>query len=109
MIISLGHHLNSVVVVSIPALFEDDRPRECTLVGIEVSGVWLAGLELAKKSHADAKYAASPIFVPFAQIIYLMEAGEAGAQKPSPDRQPHHAEPKQKRAQGGVQKKKREA
>ena len=77
MISSLGHHLNKTVLVSIPPIFEDHQPVTCTLAGIEASGVWLASKDLWKKLlHGDDDRAVVPIFIPFAQIAYLLEAPE---------------------------------
>jgi hypothetical protein len=80
MIESLGRYLNRNILVSIPSLFEDDRPHRCLLLGIEVSGVWLKGLPLAK--NFPDQNSGDRIFVPFAQIHYLTPFDQARLQEP---------------------------
>jgi hypothetical protein len=76
MVSALGHHLNKIMLVSIPSIFGDLEPRTCTLTGIEVSGVWLVSPDLARKfSYLDDNTPAPSIFVPFSQIAFLLEPG----------------------------------
>lgn len=74
---TLGSYLNQTILVSIPSVFEDGRPRPFKLVGIELCGLWLASSELAVKLHLREKGGASPSPVsalfPFAQIAYILE------------------------------------
>jgi hypothetical protein len=74
----LVHCLNRPVYVAIPALFGDDRPRVCTLVDIEQSGLWLDG-EALKGCFGTAdteppSLATATAFFPFSQILYLFDA-----------------------------------
>lgn len=88
MINTLGHHLNKILLVSIPSIFEDDHPRACTLTGIDVSGLWLESQDLADKVlHPDDQRVGVRIFVPFARIAYLLEPAAAMHSVPAPDRQ----------------------
>jgi len=107
MINSLGRLLNKLVSVSIPSLFDDSRPRECALAGIEASGLWLEGPELAKKRlHGDSDNPESPIFVPFAQIFYLIEAesmqqfSEKETEPSEPEGIPSKGVPRKKKHRG---------
>jgi hypothetical protein len=77
--ISLAHSLNKVVSISRPLLFGDKLPRHCTLLGTEGGGVWLRITDPNLRSFQadqDGIAAANPnVFVPFAQIAYLLESG----------------------------------
>jgi hypothetical protein len=91
MISTLGHHLNKTLLVSIPSMFENGDPRACTLTGIEPSGLWLESREWSKLLPSGDKRAVTHIFVPFAQIAYLLEPAperktEVPAIQPSPGR-----------------------
>jgi hypothetical protein len=104
---SLSHHINKIILISIPSIFEDNHPRACTLVGIEVSGLWLESPDLAEKLlHPDDKRAAASIFVPFAQIAYLLEPAVEIHHKPAPDRKAEVSEIEDRRAKGDIHKKK---
>jgi hypothetical protein len=76
--ISLGLSLNKVVSVSIPSLFGDVLPRVCTLVGADTGGVWLQITDPSFKLFRNDKGTAAPanpnVFVPFAQIAYLLDS-----------------------------------
>jgi hypothetical protein len=76
--VSLAHSLNKIVSISIPLLFDDKLPRLCTLVGTEAGGVWLQITDPNFKLFQTDKGRVSPanpnVFVPFAQIAYLLEA-----------------------------------
>jgi hypothetical protein len=78
MAISLGHSLNKIVSVSIPSVFGDELPRVCTLVGIEAGGVWLQitdpNFRLFRADKSQVAPAKSSVFVPFAQIAYLLDS-----------------------------------
>ena|SRR5580704_4029721 len=77
MINILGHHVNKMVLVSIPSVFADATPRACRLVGVEVSGLWLESADLTTALFAASDdYQARTVFVPFTQISYLV-SGEA--------------------------------
>jgi len=76
MISSLGHYLNSVLLVAIPSIFEDAKPRSCKLTGIEAAGLWLAGAELADKVSRSGDGESASVFVPFTQIAFLLPPGE---------------------------------
>jgi hypothetical protein len=76
--ISLGHSLNKAVSVSIPLLFGDGLPRICTLVGSEAGGVWLQiadpSFRLFRTDKTQVAQANPNVFVPFAQIAYLLDS-----------------------------------
>jgi hypothetical protein len=78
MSISLAHSLNKVVSISIPLLFGDKLPRRCTLVGTEGGGVWLQITDPNLRLFQTDKDRIPPgnpnVFVPFAQIAYLLES-----------------------------------
>jgi len=78
MSISLVHSLNKIISVSIPSLFGDGMPHVCTLVGIETGGVWLQitdpGFRLFPAGENRARAANPNVFVPFAQIAYLLDS-----------------------------------
>jgi hypothetical protein len=70
----LGHHLNKVVSVSIPALFKDEASHPCRLVGFDLSGLWLESEELGTALFPEIEKSKLPkVFVPFAQINFLVE------------------------------------
>ena len=68
----LSNCLNKSVQVASAAIFGDERPRVCKLVGLEEAGVWLASEELAKLVYGDAAAGAAGVFVPIAHIAYLI-------------------------------------
>jgi len=93
MINTLGHHLNKSVFVSIPTIFDDESGHACVLVGIEVSGLWLEGEELANALQPEPKKRESPsVFVPFGQIRYLVPAFPRSRETPHLA-QPHRVAP----------------
>jgi hypothetical protein len=107
MVSALGHHLNKIVFVSIPSIFDDLEARACTLTGIEVSGLWLGSPDLVRiLLHPDDKQASPSIFVPFAQIAYLLESGPID-RTPSPVRQKEVSTNPEKRTTTTTAKKKR--
>jgi hypothetical protein len=74
MINMLGHHVNKPVLVSIPSIFPDGEPQACTLIGIEPAGLWLESEELTRTLFPDTESEkVRKVFVPFAQIGYLVE------------------------------------
>jgi hypothetical protein len=70
--LALNQYLNRTILVSIPALLGNLEARQCQLVGVEASGVWLVsgeiGARVLPKRVPDQSTAAPMIFVPFAQI-----------------------------------------
>ena len=99
---SLSHFLNKekAVFVVIPAIFGDERPRACTLVGIEVSGVWLQSDDLSGTLFRTCEVRVPPtnpnVFVPFAQIAYLVDSTATGnpavmSHQPSKESRGQHA------------------
>ncbi len=84
MIHMLGHYLNKLVLVSIPAIFGDDTARVCKLTGIEPSGLWLESEDFATTllDHDD-KRAAPHVFIPFHQIGFLLEPAPDSHAKPA--------------------------
>jgi len=86
----LGHHLNKSVSVSIPAIFGDNVSRVCLMLGVEVSGLWLAGEELGITLFPELENSAEKaVFVPFAQIGYLVDSAVAPPRFPV---EPAHSE-----------------
>jgi hypothetical protein len=79
MISMLGHYLNKTVLVSIPAIFANDEPQPCKLIGIEPAGLWLGNDDLTRRAFAQAPEQRA-VFVPFPQIAYL-----AAPASPDPD------------------------
>jgi hypothetical protein len=112
--ISLGHSLNKAVSVSIPLLFGDALPRVCTLVGAEAGGVWLQitdpSFKLFRTDKNRVAQANRNVFVPFAQIAYLLDSaaianpGSTSGQPTSQTRNPNPAvetRPKRKKVSRG--------
>lgn len=87
----LLNSINMPVHVSCPALFGERTPVLCTLAGVEPGGLWLEGEAVMKAVFEDAEEAASTtIFVPFAQIAYVVAdppptAAAASPQQAAPD------------------------
>jgi hypothetical protein len=77
MAITLSQFLNRTVLVCIPLLHDDKRPRPYTLVGIEVSGVWLESEDLTKSLRPSGKREPPPMikaaFIPFTQIAHILD------------------------------------
>ena len=71
MINRLGHHINKPVLVSMPPVFADGKPRACKLIGVEPAGLWLENEDLTRMAFPDADESLVVIFVPFTQIAYL--------------------------------------
>jgi hypothetical protein len=107
MINSLSHYLNRKLLVSMPSIFEDGRPRDCTLTGIEASGLWLESADLVQKlSEHHGHRPASSIFVPFAQIAFVADPGATTPRHhaPAPERETSATEKRRERAK--IRKKK---
>lgn len=83
MVIRLGHSVNKAVLVSIPLIFSDARPRDCRLIGLEPTGLWLESAELWRAAFPDDERPSGAVFVPFTHIVFLVEA-RAAAKRPSP-------------------------
>jgi hypothetical protein len=73
MIKRLGHHINKPVLISMPPIFTDGKPRACKLIGIEPAGLWLENEDLTRRAFPDADESMATVFVPFTQIAYLVE------------------------------------
>jgi hypothetical protein len=70
----LGHHVNKAVFISAPSIFSDDDAHACVLLGIEPCGLWLESEELTEVLFAQTETEGTrKVFIPFAQIRYLME------------------------------------
>jgi hypothetical protein len=78
----LAHSVGRLVLVAIPAFFGDDEPRQCRLVDLELSGVWLQGDDVDERLTAFEQVTPPPamraevpteVFVPFEQIVYLFD------------------------------------
>jgi hypothetical protein len=70
----LAHHVNKAVLVSIPPLFGNSAPQLCRLVGVEPGGLWLESEPLWRAAFPDSELPLAMVFVPFAQIAYLIGA-----------------------------------
>jgi hypothetical protein len=92
----LGRYLNKTIRLSIPILFPDGRPCVAALLAIEPAGVWLESdtLREAVDLHESTR-----IFIPFAQIAYIVEEtrhheraepGRAHPERPDHPEAPHH-------------------
>lgn len=72
---NLANYFNKNILVLISSISNDPRPY--TLVGIEPSGLWLESEELQRKLHTSEKQQSSTatkaVFVPFAQISYVLD------------------------------------
>jgi hypothetical protein len=77
MINRLGHHINKPVLVSMPPLFADGKPRACKLIAVEPAGLWLENEDLTRRAFPDADGILATVFVPFTQIAYLAESVSA--------------------------------
>jgi hypothetical protein len=79
----LGHSVNKVVLVSIPLIFSDARPRDCRVIGLEPTGLWLESAELWHTAFPGDETPSGAVFVPFMHIVFLVEA-RPPATRPSP-------------------------
>jgi hypothetical protein len=75
----LANCTNKSVQVAIGTLFGDARPRVCELVGLESVGIWLVSEELTKLIYGNEANGAVPVFIPLAQVTFLV----AGATPPA--------------------------
>jgi hypothetical protein len=64
MINRLAHYINKPILVSMPSIFKDGKPRACKLVNVEPAGLWL-------ENNPNADEPLATVFVPFTQIAYL--------------------------------------
>jgi len=74
----LSQYINSTVRISSPGVFADSAAHACTLVAVDDDGVWLQSEELNRllystREFEPAEYGA-PVFVPYAQIAFLIPA-----------------------------------
>jgi hypothetical protein len=76
----LAQCLNKTILVSIPAFFGDEQPQPCTLIDIEISGLWLAGEEIANALPFDDErpdwLMDVGVFFPYSQIAYLYDPAQ---------------------------------
>jgi hypothetical protein len=89
----LAHSLNRTVLVAIPAFFGDGNTRACTLVDVEIAGLWLAFDELKDRlgpAHEISTAWAAPVmgFFPFSQILYLVDPSQFAVLARGPRRPP---------------------
>jgi hypothetical protein len=73
MINRLGNCINKPVLVSMPPIFADGKPRACKLINVELTGLWLENEDLTRRAFPDAAESLATVFVPFTQIAYLVE------------------------------------
>ncbi len=107
MVSRLGHSVNKAVLVSIPPIFSDVRPRDCRVIGLEPTGLWLESPDLWRIAFPDAERPPGAVFVPFTHIAYLVEARPAAAAPPpsprtDPPTRPVAPKTRRPRAQGGA-------
>jgi len=101
---NLTRYINKSVYVSLPTLFEDGMCRAFTLLGVEITGLWLQSDELTKRlvpEHMSNLASLAPVvFIPFAHIAGVLVATippAPAAATPAQPVQEHSAEPKAKR------------
>jgi hypothetical protein len=74
----LSQFVNRMILISIPALYEDGKCRPYKLVSVEMHGLWLVGEDLTNRLLDDRKpdlvSATWIAFVPFAQIAAVFVA-----------------------------------
>jgi hypothetical protein len=96
----LGQFLNKTILVSIPDIFKDDRSRPYTLVGIELSGLWLQGGDLATRllpeGHKHHEQFVLTAFVPFSQIAAVFVATARPASTPGSPPSEDQKEPRER-------------
>lgn len=107
MISSLSHYLNRTLLISIPSIFEDGRPRPYILRGIEAPGLWLESEDLADKLlQLDKKLPTAPVFIPFFHIAYLVGQRANRPQNPTTGRLPEVSKIEDKRPRRESRRKK---
>jgi hypothetical protein len=76
MIPKLVNYLNHTVLVCIPVLHPDAKCRQYVLLGVELQGLWLQDPDLVSElTSLEKKVAvdpATPVFVPFASIAFVV-------------------------------------
>ena len=89
---NLNQYVNKSILVSIPALFDDGACRPYTLLGADVTGLWLYSEELTRRLLAEDERgysSAGPVvFVPFAQIAAVLVATTVPASPAGPSKSP---------------------
>ena len=80
----LAQSLNKTVLVAIPAFFGDEETRPCTLVDVDLAGLWLACDELKDRvgpAHEISPTWTAPVtgFFPFSQILYVVDPSQFAA------------------------------
>ena len=80
---NITRYLNRTILVSIPALFDDVVCRPYTLLGAELTGLWLQSEELIDRLLPDEsghfRNLAPVVFVPFSHIAGVLIATGAPA------------------------------
>jgi hypothetical protein len=76
MTLDLPRLINKTVFVSAPLIFENVECRAFTLLGVELTGLWLQSDELTKRlvpeHRRDLATLAPAVFVPFAHIAGVL-------------------------------------
>jgi hypothetical protein len=75
----LANCTNKLVQVAIGTIFGDPRPRVCELVGLESMGIWLVSEELTKLIYGSEAKGPVPVFIPIAQVTFLVAGAAAPA------------------------------
>ena len=83
---NLGQYLNKTILVSIPALSQDERCRPYKLTGIELFGLWLEGIDLTSRflphEYKSVTSVTWATFVPFSQIACVAIPAASAASTP---------------------------
>jgi hypothetical protein len=105
MVNMLSNYVNKTVLVSIPFVFKDGDPCACRLLAVEPAGLWLESAELREKMlpNADRRPKAA-VFVPFAQMAYLIEDIPAPPPAEHLQHEGHQHEGHKTRAESSVKK-----
>jgi hypothetical protein len=70
----LARLVNKLILLSLVSAAEEGASVVCTLVGIEPCGIWVVGDAVLETLDVDNSIdRRSRVFIPFAQIAYLME------------------------------------
>ena len=68
----LGRYVNKTLRLSIPILFPDGPPCVAKLLAVEPAGVWLES-EALTQAIALSPAESARVFIPFAQIAFIVE------------------------------------
>ena len=69
----LGRYINKTVRLGIPALFPEGPPCVAELLAVDSAGVWLESEGLTHAVYPHNPPESARVFIPFAQIAYILE------------------------------------